>query len=77
MIRNYTTIQRVVEASFYTGTPDSFNGIVELTGIALASGSIRIAAGEWMVKLEENEFNVMSDEEFRLTYRLGGSIPGN
>ena len=75
MIKNYTTIQRVVEATQYEDTEESFADLLELGGENLLDGTIRIEEGEWLIKLSEDEFNVMTDEEFQLTYRQGGSIP--
>ena len=74
-IKNYTTIARVVESTQYTGTQDSFEDLIELAGVYLLDGTIQIEEEEWLVKLQKDEFIVMTDEEFQLTYRQGGSIP--
>ena len=74
-IQNYTTIERVVESTQYTGSESSFEDLIELAGVYLLDGTIQIEEEEWLIKLEDDEFIVMSDEEFQLTYRQGGSIP--
>lgn len=75
MITNYTTIERVVEATQWTGTDESYEDLLALAGQHLLDGTIQIEQDEWLVKLSEEEYNVMPDEEFKLKYRQGGSIP--
>jgi len=75
MITNYTTIERVVEAVQYDGTQTSFEDMILLAGEHLLDGTIQIEQDEWLIKLADEEFNVMADEEFQLKYRQGGSIP--
>lgn len=68
-IRNYTTIARVIESVQYDGSQESFDDLIELVGTALTDGRVVVDVDEWVIKLADEEFNVMTDEEFQLTYR--------
>lgn len=78
-IKSYTTIARVVQAIQYTGESSNIAEISELSTIYNADGSVqanlfgdgtlRLNIGEWLIKKDENEFDILTDEDFALTYR--------